>query len=212
MLEEGVPDSVADHCHFWIGESRYEEKKYSEALQEFNQVLTFKESEKKADAQFMIGLCYERIGGMEKARVAFQKVVDGYPTSGNVKNAKEHLAIFAQYENALGAFESRKYAEAVAALQRMLDKRAPDGVADHCHYWIGESEFGAKRYSEAMQKFGKVLKFQRSVKEADAEFMIARCYEKMGDKGKAEEAYRKVVKDYPIAGNVKKAARHLAGM
>lgn len=91
----------------------------------------------------------------------------------SMETALKTETLMVESEDALGAFESKKYADAVTALQRMLDKKAPDGVADHCHYWIGESNFGAKKYSEAMRKFDKVLTLKTSVKEGDAQLMIA---------------------------------------
>ena len=111
----------------------------------------------------------------------------------------------AAYEEALGAFKSKKYDDAAASFQKMLDDKVPDEIADNCHYWIGESDFGKKKYSDAMAEFDAVLKYRRSGKKGDAQFMIAQCYERTGQKAKAKEAFEKVVKDYPTNAHVKKA-------
>jgi tol-pal system protein YbgF len=116
----------------------------------------------------------------------------------------------AEYEEALGAFKSKKYKDAADAFQKMLDNKVPDEIADNCHYWIGESKYASKKYTEAMQEFEDVLKFKRSEKKGDAQFMIAQCYERMGNKMKAKEAFEKVVKDYPMSANVKKAKERWA--
>ncbi len=116
----------------------------------------------------------------------------------------------AEYEEALGAFKSKKYNDAAEAFQKMLDNKVPDEIADNCHYWIGETKYASKKYSEALQEFENVLKFRRSEKKGDAQFMIAQCYERMGNKLKAKEAFEKVVKDYPMSSNVKKAKERWA--
>lgn len=116
----------------------------------------------------------------------------------------------AEYEEALGTFKSKKYEDAAAAFQKMLDNKAPDEIADNCHYWIGESKYGEKKYKEALQEFGEVLKFKRSEKKGDAQFMIGQTYERMGNKVKAKEAFERVVKDYPMSANVKKAKERWA--
>ncbi len=212
MLSEDVPDYVADHCHYWIGESNYALKKYRDALQEFDQVLTYPLSEKRRDAQFMIGRCYEKLGSLEKAKEAFQKVVREYPIAGNIKIAKIHLTRFAQYEDALDSFEARKYDDAAGVLKKMLDENVPDYFADHCHYWIGESKYGSKKYEEALREFNVVLGLAWSEKRADAQFMIAECYIRLGSIAKAKENLQKVVREYPNTASVEKARTRLRGM
>lgn len=92
MLHQKLADDIADQCHYWIGGLKLEAGKYQEAIQQYNEVLTFEGSKKRGDAQYMIGLCYEEMGNKEKARGAFEKVVKDYPMSGKVTLAKEHLA------------------------------------------------------------------------------------------------------------------------
>ena len=71
---------------------RFDQKKYKEALPLFQETLKLKNSEKKADAQFMIAQTYERLGDKVKAKAAYEKVVKDYPMSKNVKRAKARWA------------------------------------------------------------------------------------------------------------------------
>ncbi len=116
----------------------------------------------------------------------------------------------AQYEEALGAFKSKKYEDAASAFQKMLDENVPDEIADNCHYWIGESKYAKRKYKEAIEQFDSVMTFKRSEKKGDAQFMIAQCYERMGNKAKAKEAFEKVVKDFPMNSHVKRAKERWA--
>jgi len=90
LLDGGAPEDLADNCHYWIGESYFGKKDFKEAVKHLEMVLQYKASEKKGDAYFMLGRCYEMLGDKAKAKESFEKVVKDYPTSNNVKKAKEH--------------------------------------------------------------------------------------------------------------------------
>jgi tol-pal system protein YbgF len=89
LLDAGVPEDVADNCHYWIGESYFGKKNFQEALKQLGMVLQYKASEKKGDAYYMMGRSYEMLGDKAKAKDAYEKVVKDYPTNNNVKKAKE---------------------------------------------------------------------------------------------------------------------------
>jgi tol-pal system protein YbgF len=111
----------------------------------------------------------------------------------------------ASYEAAYQLFSERKYDEAIQMYQALLDGGISEDLADHCHYWMGESYFGKKDYQEALKQFEAVFQYKSLEKKADAQFMVAQCYERMGEKGKAKEAYEKVAKDYPTSDKVQLA-------
>jgi len=116
--------------------------------------------------------------------------------------------VTATYEGAQKAFAEKKYDDAIQMFQALLDGGSPEDLADNCHYWIGESYFGKKDFTEAVKHFEMVLQYKISEKKGDAHFMLGRSYEMLGDKAKAKESYEKVVKDYPTNDNVKKAKEH----
>ena len=118
----------------------------------------------------------------------------------------------AKYKDAIGALKSSNHAETTALLQKMLDEGVPDRIADHCHYWIGEIKYADQDYEKALQEFNEVLMLDTWEKRGDAWLMIGMCYEKLGNKEKAKQAFEKVIKDYPMTGNVKTAKEHIAGL
>jgi tol-pal system protein YbgF len=89
LLTGGIAEDMADNCHYWIGESYFGMKQYKEAMKHLEMVFQYKASEKKGDATYMIGRCYEASGDKEKAKEAYEKVTKDYPTSNSVKKAKE---------------------------------------------------------------------------------------------------------------------------
>lgn len=92
LLDSGIEATLADNCHYWIGESYYGMRQYGEALQSFQGVTGLARSGKKADATMMIGNCQLALGNKTAAKEAFQKVVSDFPTSPLVEKAKAKLA------------------------------------------------------------------------------------------------------------------------
>ncbi len=105
------------------------------------------------------------------------------------------------YDEALAAAFAKRYDEAVAKFEALLNT-VGDDFADNCHYWIGECRYAKKQYREAIKHFEAVLKYTRSEKLADAHIMMAQSYERLGDKAKAKEHYQTVIKDYPSSAHV----------
>ncbi len=92
VLDAGVAIDIQDNCHYWLGECAYALKSYQEAIDEFNQVFTFKISEKKDDAQMMVANSFFAMGNKAKAKEEYQKLIDKFPASPYVKRAKEKLS------------------------------------------------------------------------------------------------------------------------
>jgi TolA-binding protein len=103
------------------------------------------------------------------------------------------------YREALQKYMDRRYDDAIAAFETLLADGMPDPLNDNCHYWIGESLFGLRRYKEAAARFDEVLEFRWSNKKDDSQVMIARCYARMGDMARAKTEYQKLVDTYPAS-------------
>lgn len=141
--------------------------------------------------------------------VAAQAVPVAAP-SGTPMTVGSPSAALAVYEDALRTFNKRKYANAKQEFQDAMGKGITEDLRDNCIYWIGESEFALKKYSDALKKFQDVIAIKGSDKKGDAQFMIGQTYERLGNKKKAKAAYEKVVKEYPMNKNVKHAKERWA--
>jgi tol-pal system protein YbgF len=116
------------------------------------------------------------------------------------------------YDAALKAFNARKYDAAAKGFKSVIENGSSADVTSRAKYWLGESYFAQKKYKDALPLFQETLKHKNSEKKADAQFMIAQTYERLGDKAKAKAAYEKVVKDYPMSKNVKRAKARWANL
>jgi tol-pal system protein YbgF len=114
------------------------------------------------------------------------------------------------YDGALAAFREKNFAGAVSAFEALLNGNIREDLADNCHYWMGESYYGMRKYSQAVEQFKMVFDYKRSEKKDDAQLMIGNSYLAMGDKAAAKDAYNKLITTYPISPLVQKANEKLA--
>ncbi len=141
------------------------------------------------------------------AAMAAPKIEQPKPEPVEVKPVPVSMST---YEDALKSFNSRKYDDATKGFKAIVDAGGKDDLTIRAKYWLGESYFAKKKYKEAMPLFQDALKNKNSEKKADAQFMIAQTYERLGNKAKAKEAYEKVVKNYPMSNNVKRSKERWA--
>ncbi|MGH2569302.1 MAG: tetratricopeptide repeat protein [Bacteroidota bacterium] len=128
----------------------------------------------------------------DKAEAALEAAM----TKPKPKNPAEAMTA---YEEALGAFHARNYDDAIARFEALAGANVGGDLEDNCHYWIGESYNGKRQYADAIRHFEMVMNYTGSEKMADAHFMIAQCYERMGNKANAKSHYERVVKDFPAS-------------
>ena len=114
------------------------------------------------------------------------------------------------YDGALETFRRRDFASAIQQFEALLSGNVRDDLADNCHYWIGESYYGMRKYKEAIEHFRMVLNNKKSEKKDDAQLMIANACWGMGDKSAAREEYNKLISSYPASDFVPKAKEKLA--
>ncbi len=125
--------------------------------------------------------------------------------SGTVNDEEALPPSQATYDNAVDAFRAHRFDAAVRGFKAIVEGGGEDDLVGRSRYWLGESYFAQKNYKDALQLFQEVLKMKNSDKKADAQYMVARSYENLGNKAMAKTAYEKVVKNYPMSKNVKSA-------
>jgi tol-pal system protein YbgF len=67
---------------YWRGEARYAQRQYTEALSEFDTLLTrFPQSDKAPDALLKMALCFRHLGAEDRAQASFRRLRATYPNS-----------------------------------------------------------------------------------------------------------------------------------
>ena len=77
---------------YWIGEALYGEKKYEQAILQFQDVISkYKTHDKAPAALLKQALAFKALGDEQNARTTLQKLVADYPNSAQVETAKKYL-------------------------------------------------------------------------------------------------------------------------
>ena len=92
---------LADNAQYWIGECEYAQRKFTTAVEAFQKVFHYPETEKDDDAQLKLGLCYLELGDRERALVELKRLVVDYPKSEYLGRAEELIEKI-RLEGALG--------------------------------------------------------------------------------------------------------------
>ncbi len=86
-------DALAPNAQYWLGETWYVEKNYSDALVEFQKVIKeYKTSEKVPDALLKIGLSFQNMGDCANASMFFDTVMTDHKQAPAAKIAREKAA------------------------------------------------------------------------------------------------------------------------
>ena len=92
VILSGSPGSnLADNAQYWIGECYYGMGRFRQALTEFTKVFAYRNTEKDDDAQLKIARCYLSLGEKDRALMALRKLIDEYPESEYVGNARREI-------------------------------------------------------------------------------------------------------------------------
>lgn len=85
--------ALAVNAMYWIGETYYGEKKYENAILQFQDVIQkYGDHPKVASALFKQGLSFHALGDVKEAKVILQRLVKSFPLSEEAARAKEKLA------------------------------------------------------------------------------------------------------------------------
>lgn len=114
------------------------------------------------------------------------------------------------YSDALDRYMNRHYQDAIQQFEGILQAAPTTDLADNCTYWIGESYYALKNYSEATRHFERVLEYPTSGKKPYAQFMLGNTQLALGNKDAARSAFNTLISSYPTSPLVSKAQAKLA--
>jgi tol-pal system protein YbgF len=92
FLRNNPQHPMAVNAMYWIGEAYYGEKKFENAILQFQDVIQkYGEHPKVAAALLKQGLAFHALGDLGNARTILQRVIDTFPLSEEAKKARERL-------------------------------------------------------------------------------------------------------------------------
>jgi tol-pal system protein YbgF len=92
FLESNASSELADNAAYWIGESLFSQKKYRDAIEQFDSVVTrFPRSDKVPGALLKKGYAYINIGERAQGVVQLQYVLHEHPRSQEASLARQKL-------------------------------------------------------------------------------------------------------------------------
>lgn len=93
LIDSGIDRTIADDCQLLIGRSFFLLQQYNQALSETGRVLEYHDSDKLAEARFLLGQCHEVTGNSRKAREMYETVVQEYPGSEFAAQSHQRLVL-----------------------------------------------------------------------------------------------------------------------
>jgi len=92
FLDANASSEMADNASYWIGESLFSQKKYREAIEQFDAVVTrYPKSDKVPGALLKKGYSYINVGERAQGVVQLQYVVHEHPKSQEAALARQKL-------------------------------------------------------------------------------------------------------------------------
>jgi tol-pal system protein YbgF len=101
-----------------------------------------------------------------------------------------------EYAAALATFRSREHGQAVLDFIDFMAKYPKHPLAGNAQYWIGEAYWAQRDYRQALVEFEKVFEHGPG-KAPDALLKIGLCYLRLSDVPRAQQAWQRVVNEYP---------------
>lgn len=84
-------NALTPNAWYWLGQIQYKQNKFEDARISFLNTAKFKESDKRADALYKLGVTSKALGDKEKAKKFFDVLIKTYPTASSSALAKKEL-------------------------------------------------------------------------------------------------------------------------
>lgn len=98
----------------------------------------------------------------------------------------------------LASFRAREYGQAILDFLDVVGKYREHVLAPSAQYWIGESYYAQHDYRQALIEFRKVIDWTSpNPKVPDALVKSGLCYDKLREGSRAQDSWRRVVREFP---------------
>jgi tol-pal system protein YbgF len=94
FLERNPKHNLAANAQYWIGESYYSEKRFEDAVLEFENVIkNYPDKDKAPAAMLKQGMAFRELGDTKSANYIMKRLVEEHPKSEEAKIAREKYKI-----------------------------------------------------------------------------------------------------------------------
>ncbi|MCG8671793.1 MAG: tol-pal system protein YbgF [Pseudomonadales bacterium] len=117
------------------------------------------------------------------------------------------------YDQAIGLMRERKFNDAIALLEKLLEISPKSELAPNAEYWLGElyMVLDPPQLDVAKKHFITLLRdFKEHQKVPDALYKLGKLYSTQGEKDKARVTLEKVIADFPTRQAASHAKKLLA--
>ncbi|HYC14937.1 MAG TPA: tol-pal system protein YbgF, partial [Stellaceae bacterium] len=105
-----------------------------------------------------------------------------------------------QYNYAFGLLRQARYEEAEQALRSFIQRNPSDPLAASAQYWLGESFYARKDYTQAASAFAECYeKYPKGTKAPDSLLKLGMSLANLGQKENACRAFQRLDRDFPQA-------------
>jgi TolA-binding protein len=108
-----------------------------------------------------------------------------------------NLTEYGLYEAALGAYNGRRYDEAIALFSQIVTRGRPPELVPNAYYWMGESFYATGRYAESIPYFEYVTRVGPEYKRTMALYKLSRAALYLGNRQDANMYYERLRNEYP---------------
>ncbi|MFH1379777.1 MAG: tetratricopeptide repeat protein [bacterium] len=134
---------------FNLGITLCNQEKFSEAIEVFKTVFTYKEQQEfHAAAQYNLALCYKKLQQWDNATTAYREMVNAYPAFNNIDAARTDLAMLLT--------EQDMHAEAIAIYQKLIQTTSGENKLE-IMYKLAECYVNTDNTADAKRVFQKIL-------------------------------------------------------
>jgi tol-pal system protein YbgF len=118
----------------------------------------------------------------------------------------------AAYAEGTSNFRKREYGQAVLDFLDVVTKHPAHPLASTAQYWIAEAYYVQKDYRQALVEFQRVVEWgPPNSKAADALLKAGLCYRNLRETARAQETWRRLLRDFPQSPAADQARTLLAG-
>ncbi|MFI5201258.1 MAG: tetratricopeptide repeat protein [Candidatus Kapaibacterium sp.] len=108
-----------------------------------------------------------------------------------------NLTEYGLYEAALGAYNGRRYDEAIALFSQIVTRGRPPELVPNAYYWMGESFYAMGEYAQSMPYFEYVTRVGPEYKRTMALYKLTRAALYLGNRQEANMYYERLRNEYP---------------